>query len=71
MCQALTVEMTKTATALISQSGAIQDIMVGTTETLRTALQNINEGMGVEGRLNVQTGNVTSGDNTAPRNPNQ
>tara|TARA_S200002703_G_C3795548_1_gene245616 strand:+ start:498 stop:2432 length:1935 start_codon:yes stop_codon:yes gene_type:complete len=68
--QALTVEMTKTATALISQSGAIQDIMVGTTETLRTALQNINEGMGVEGRLNVQTGNVTSGDNTAPRNPN-
>lgn len=68
--QALTVEMTKTATALISQSGAIQDIMVGTTETLRTALQGINEGMGVEGRLNVQTGNVTSGANTAPRNPN-
>ena len=68
--QALTVEMTKTATALISQSGAIQDLMVGTTEKLRLAAQSINEGMGVQGRLNVQTGNVTSGANTAPRNPN-
>jgi len=49
--QQLTVEMTKTATALISQSGAVQDILVGTTRTLNNTLTVLNESMGVAGGL--------------------
>jgi len=49
--QQLTVEMTKTATALISESGAIQNILVGTTKTLNNALTVLNQNMGVAGGL--------------------
>jgi len=61
--QDLTIEMTKTATALISQTGAVQNLMVGTTETLRDTLGFINDRMGVRSGLNA-TGAVTD---TNPR----
>lgn len=61
--QELTVEMTKTATALISQTGAVQNLMVGTTETLRDTLGFINDRMGVRSSLNA-TGAVAD---TNPR----
>ena len=64
--QQLTVEAQKTTTELIAHSQAVQNLIVGTTTSLRQALQTVNERAGVQQGLNVDVGRVGV-NNTQPR----
>ena len=67
--QLLNIEMTKTATNLISQSQAVQDLILGTTRVARTGLEGINTAFDSPQGLNVQRGNVVGTTTTVGATP--